>query len=226
MGLNAKPSTTSEWPTNCLVSLSSIEPWQAAPLTDAGLTSYHAVKRCLPLLTPDVGAVVFGVGGLGHMAIEFLRELSGAQIIAVDRDERALKLASELGAGLCLPSDETTVSEIRKATHGLGAMVVLDFVGIDATLRMAVEAIRKGGQIIVVGLGGGTLPFQAGTTIPFGCSVVSTLGGSTAELAEIVALTEAGRVKAKFERFKLAEVTEVYKKLEANEITGRAVVTP
>jgi len=119
-------------PTACLVPLRDLEPWQAAPLTDAGLTSYHAVKRCLPLLTPDVSVVVIGVGGLGHMAVAYLRELCGAQIIAVDLDEGALKLAREMGADICLQSDSQTASEIRKASQGLGAMAVLDFVGANA----------------------------------------------------------------------------------------------
>lgn len=212
-------------PSECLVPLRDLEPWQAAPLTDAGLTSYHAVKRCLPLLTPDVSVVVIGVGGLGHMAVEYLRELCGARIIAVDQDEGALKLAREIGAHLCLPSDDQTASEIKKASQNLGAMVVLDFVGADATLELAVQVIRKRGQIVGVGLGGGTLPVQVGAT-PWGVSVVTTLGGSTSELVEAVALAETGRIEPKMEKFPLDDVAEVYKKLEANEITGRAVLIP
>ncbi len=212
-------------PSACLVPLRDLAPWQAAPLTDAGLTSYHAVKRCLPLLTPDVSVVVIGVGGLGHLAVEYLRELCGARIIAVDRDEGALELARELGADLCLPSDDQTASEIKKATQGLGAMAVLDFVGADATLAMAVQVIRKRGQIVGIGLGGGTLPVQVGA-IPFGVTVVTTLGGSTPELAEAVALAEAGRIEPKIEKFQLDDVAEVYEKLRANEITGRAVLVP
>ena len=145
-------------PSASLVPLRDLEPWQAAPLTDAGLTSYHAVKRCLPMLTPDVSVVVIGVGGLRHMAVEFLRELCGARIIAVDRDEGALKLADELGADLCLPSDDQTASEIKKATSGLGAMAVLDFVGADATLAMAVEVIAQPGSLARIRV---TLPSYA-----------------------------------------------------------------
>jgi propanol-preferring alcohol dehydrogenase len=212
-------------PSKSLIPLKRLEPWQAAPLTDAGLTSYHAVKRCLPYLTPDVAVAVIGIGGLGHLALEFLRELSGARVIAVDREEAALKMAEELGAYLCLPSDEHTVAGIRDATDGLGAMVVLDFVGIDQTLSTAREAVRQNGQIVVVGLGGGTLPFQAGA-LPYGSSVSSIFGGSTAELAEVVALAEAGRIKPKIVRFALDDVIEVYEKLHKNEITGRAVLVP
>ncbi len=212
-------------PAKCLISLRDLEPWQAAPLTDAGLTSYHAVKRCLPILTPDTAAVVIGVGGLGQMAIEFLRELCGAQIIAVSRTEESLATARDLGAHLTVRSDEKAAGEIRAATLGLGAMVVLDVVGVDATLALAARVARQQGQIVVIGLGGGTLPFHA-AALPYGCSVVTTLGGSTGELAEIVALAESGRLRPNIQKFKLEEVVEVFKRLEENQISGRAVLVP
>jgi len=212
-------------PTNSAVPLTRLEPWQAAPLTDAGLTSYHAVKRCLPLLTPDMTAVVIGVGGLGHLAVELLKVLTGVKIIAVDRDEDALKLASDKGADITLTSDATTATEIRKATAGLGAMVIFDFVGIDATLEMAVAAVRPRGQIVVIGIGGGVLPFAYGR-VPLATSVVSTYGGSILELAEVVALAESGKIESHITRFKLDEVEQVYEKMKNNEIRGRAVLIP
>ena len=165
-------------PVSAMVPLNSLDPAETAPLTDAGLTSYHAVKQCLPTLTPNTAAVVIGVGGLGHLAVEFISVLSGAQIIAVDRDEQALKLAAEKGASLCLPSDETTAKQIKEATGGLGAMAVIDFVGIDATLTMAAQSLRRTGRIVMVGIGGGVLPFSY-KTLPPGCSLMTVLGGST-----------------------------------------------
>jgi len=212
-------------PASAMVPLNSLEPADAAPLTDAGLTSYHAVKQSLPMLTPDTAAVVIGVGGLGHLAVEFLSVLCGAQIIAVDRDEKALKLAADKGATLCLPSDETTAQQIKEATRGLGAMAVLDFVGIDATLAMAAKSLRYMGRVVLVGIGGGVLPVSY-TTLPKGSSLMTVLGGSTRELAEVVALAEAGKVKPHIQRFPLDQVDTVYKQLQANEIAGRAVLIP
>jgi len=212
-------------PSNTLVRLVGLEPWRAAPLTDAGLTSYHAAKGCLPLLTPDTAAVIIGVGGLGHFALEFLRELCGATLIAVDVDEKALALAAEQGAHITLPSDETAAGEIRKATRGLGATAVLDFVGVDATLALAAQAVRKLGRIVVVGIGGGTLPLQYGA-LPMGASVTTILGGSTGELAEVVALAEADRIHPRIEKFPMEEATKVYEQLHEGKITGRAVLTP
>ena len=212
-------------PANCLVPLNNIEPWQAAPLTDAGLTSYHAVKRCLPKLNPDTSVVVIGVGGLGHLAIEFLRELSGARIIAVDRDEKALGMAKDRGADVCLMSDDSILEAIRDATSGLGAIAVLDFVGIDSTMLLATQVVRRRGEIVVVGMGGGVLPFQNGL-IPYGCSLTYTLGGSTQELTEIVALAENGRITPHIEKCALDDIDKVYQRLHDNDISGRAVIIP
>jgi propanol-preferring alcohol dehydrogenase len=212
-------------PASTLVPLHNLEPAEAAPLTDAGLTSYHAVKRCLPILEPGTTVVVIGVGGLGHLGVAFLRELSGAQIIAVDRDPAALQMASGLGAHVCLPSDDTTVEQVKALTNGLGATVVLDFVGLDATLEIASQIVRKHGQIVLIGIGGGSLPFNF-FALPAGCSIVATLGGTTSELAEIVALAEAGRVTPHIHKFPLDEVVSVYEQLEANQIKGRAVLVP
>lgn len=90
-------------PAHCIVPIGDYDPTIAGPLSDAALTTYHAVNQVLPILKPDTAVVVIGVGGLGHFAVQFLRELSGARIIAVDRDENALKLAADQGADLCLP---------------------------------------------------------------------------------------------------------------------------
>jgi propanol-preferring alcohol dehydrogenase len=120
---------------------------------------------------------------------------------------------------------EKAVAEVKKATHGFGAMVVIDLVGTDATLAMAAQMVRKRGQIVVVGLGGGVLPFHYGS-LPYGCSLVSTLGGSTGELVEVVSLAETGRIEAAVERYRLEEIGEVYEKLEKGQIAGRAVLVP
>jgi propanol-preferring alcohol dehydrogenase len=81
-----------------LVPIGDLHPADAAPLTDAGLTPYHAVKRSLPLLGPGSTAVVIGAGGLGHLAIQIVAASTPAQVIAVDRRVEALQLAEAVGA--------------------------------------------------------------------------------------------------------------------------------
>ena len=81
-----------------LVPLGDLDPVEAAPLSDAGLTPYHAIKRNLRKLVPGTSVVVIGVGGLGHMAVQILRAISAAQVIAADIDEGKLALARQVGA--------------------------------------------------------------------------------------------------------------------------------
>lgn len=212
-------------PTRCVVPVPSFDPAEAAPLTDAGLTSYHAVKQVLPSLGPGTTVVVIGIGGLGHLAVEILRHLTGAKIIAVDRDEAALKLAAERGADLCLPSDDTTVTQVKDATGGLGATAVLEMVGIDATLAMAAQCLRHRGRVVMVGIGGGVFPLSY-TNLPVGCSMMTILGGSMADLTEVVALAEAGKLKPHTTKYRLDEAADVFQKLHDGKVSGRAVLVP
>lgn len=98
-----------------------LDPKNAAPLTDAGLTPYHAVRRSWPKLTPESIAVVIGVGGLGHMAVQIIKATTAARIIAVDSRDEALALAKSLGADYAIKSDAGTATQIKELTGGHGA---------------------------------------------------------------------------------------------------------
>jgi propanol-preferring alcohol dehydrogenase len=212
-------------PARSLVALQKLEPSEAAPLTDAGLTAYHAVKRSLDVLTPDAGVLVIGVGGLGHMAVAYLRELTGSQIIVADPNEAARQLATDLGADLVLPSDDTTAEAVMEATGGLGVRAVFDFVGIDATMKLAAAVARKRAKVTVVGLGGGTFPFSFGA-LPYATTIGFTLGGSLSDLAEVVALAESGRVRPHIQQFSFDQIEEAYHVLHEGKVSGRAVILP
>lgn len=211
---------------DALVPINRLEPWQAASLTDAGMTSYHAVKRVLPLLTPDATVVVIGIGGLGHFAVSILEATTSARVVAVDSSEQARDLALQLGAELALPSDDDARTKIREFSGGAGASAVLDFVGVDATLTLAARTIRQLGSIIAVGLGGGHLDFRVGATLPWGASISTGYGGSRADLTEVVALAEAGRINPHLEKYPFSEVEDALAKLQKGEIVGRAVMVP
>jgi propanol-preferring alcohol dehydrogenase len=212
-------------PARALVALRDVEPRDAAPLTDAGLTSYHAVKRSLDVLTPDAAALVIGVGGLGHMGVAYLRELTGGKVIAVDRSEAARRMATQVGADLVLDSDEATADAVRAATDGLGVGAVFDFVGIDATLSLAASVVRSRGKVTLVGLGGGTFPFRFGA-LPNAATLGITFGGSLGDLAEVVALAELGRVRPHVQHYDFEQVDEAYRALAEGRVDGRAVVVP
>src|SRR6476646_8765641 len=98
-----------------LVALGDLDPVSSAPLTDAALTPYRAVRRCLPRLVPGTTAVVIGAGGLGQYAVQLLRELSAARVVAVEPSAARRATALELGAHLALDPADEELEEIGRA---------------------------------------------------------------------------------------------------------------
>src|ERR1044072_8435527 len=143
-----------------LVPIGDLDPVLAAPLTDAGITTYAAIKSALPGIWPGSTAVVIGVGGLGLYAVQFLRLLTGARIVAVDSTEARLKLAREYGADDVVASGPDAAKQIRELSGGRGATFVLDCVGINPTLATGVAALAWRGRLHLVGAGGGSIPFD------------------------------------------------------------------
>ncbi|HSI80986.1 MAG TPA: NAD(P)-dependent alcohol dehydrogenase [Solirubrobacterales bacterium] len=207
-----------------LVPLGDLDPRDAAPLTDAALTPYHAIKRSLPLLVPGSTAVVIGIGGLGHLALQILRATSPARIVAVDAAEDKLELARSSGADEALQPDGAA-DAIRRLTGGRGAELVVDMVGADATLALGAEVTRFGSDLTLVGLAGGTLDYSA-FAVPWECKLTTTYWGSGVELIEVLELARAGAIVVHLERHGLDEVDSVYERLRAGEIAGRAVICP
>ena len=208
-----------------VVPLDDLDPVQAAPLTDAGLTPYHAIGRSLSLLGPGSVAVVIGAGGLGHMAIQILNALTPASVVAVDQEPDALQLAHDVGATHGVIAGPGAGQEIRDLTRGRGADVVLDVVGVDDTLALSAAVIRPLGHLTVVGIGGGSFGFSF-FTLPYEVSLASTYWGSLPELMEVIALAEAGRIRAHVQRFSLDEAPRAYEEMAAGRLHGRAVVVP
>lgn len=208
-----------------LVPLGDLDPIEAAPLTDAGLTPYHAVARSRHLLVPGSTAVVIGAGGLGHMAIQILKAISPATVIAVDQRQEALDLAVSVGADHGVTSDADAATTIRDLTGGQGADLVLDVVGVDPTLALAAAVSRTLGHLTIVGIGGGSLSLGF-FSIPYEVSVATTYWGSSVELSEVLALARAGHVKAHVERIALDDAMSAYTRMESGDLRGRAVIVP
>ncbi|MBK1782785.1 NAD(P)-dependent alcohol dehydrogenase [Prauserella cavernicola] len=202
-----------------------LDPVVAAPLTDAGLTPYHAVRRSWPKLVPGSTAVVIGIGGLGHLALQIIKATTAARVIAVDAREDALAHARELGADLALPSGPETASRIKDATRGVGADVVIDCVGNDATLALGAASGRQLGDLTIVGIGGGSLGVSF-FAVPYELSVQTTYWGSRPELIEVLDLAARGLLHTTVTRFAFDDAPEAYRMLARGELTGRAVVTP
>lgn len=208
-----------------LVPIGDLDPVDAAPLTDAGLTTYHAVKRSLPVLVPGSHAVVIGTGGLGHMAVQFLRHLSPANVTAVDRSKDALALAADEGAHHVVVAGDPAAEEVREITRGRGAELVIDVVGSDDSLALAAASVGVMGHLAIVGIAGGTLPVSF-FGLAYEAAVATTYWGTLPELYEVVALAQTGAVRSKVERFSLDDAGRVYEDMAAGKLTGRAVIVP
>ncbi|MER7970109.1 MULTISPECIES: NAD(P)-dependent alcohol dehydrogenase [unclassified Streptomyces] len=208
-----------------LVPLGGLDPVAAVPLTDAGLTPYHAIKRSLPKLVPGSTAVVIGTGGLGHVAIQLLRALTPARVVALDVSEEKLELARKVGAHEVFPSDARAADAVRELTGGIGAEAVFDFVGVAPTVATAGKVAAVEGDVTIVGIGGAPLPVGFGH-LPFEVSVTAPYWGSRGELDEVLALARSGAVSVHTETYSLDDAPLAYERLHAGKINGRAVILP
>jgi propanol-preferring alcohol dehydrogenase len=202
-----------------------LTPAQAAPLTDAGLTPYHAIRRSWPKLGPTATAVVIGVGGLGHIAVQILAATTAARVVAVDTRKEALDLAVELGADEAVEADESTAARIRELTDGRGADVVLDCVGSDTTIATAVASARPLGDVTLIGIAGGSTPFGF-FSVPYEVSLQSVYWGTRPELVEVLELAARGGLRTVTTTYPLDQAGAAYQALAAGEVMGRAVVIP
>ena len=208
-----------------LVPIHDLDPVLAAPLTDAGITTYSAIKAALPGIWPGSTAVVIGVGGLGIYAVQYLRLLTGARIIAVDSTEDRLTLARDYGADDVVSSGPDAAHRIRDLSGGLGAAFVLDCVGVHATLATAVAALSWRGRLTMVGAGGGSIPFDF-FKVPPGAQLTTSLNGGSIALMEVVEMAALGRLKVLVDRYSLSEAQQAYDDFEHGRLVGRAVLMP
>lgn len=205
-----------------LVPLRRLDPVEAAPLADAGVTPYRAVLRARPWLTPGARVLLIGFGGLGQFAIQFLRGLPGLTLAVRELDPDKLALAEELGADLgVLGGDESLV----KLGLGGHADVVFDFVGTDETLDYAARNVEPGGLVSLVGEAGGRLEFGMERP-PIESYLTAAAWGSLADLREVVRLASRGRLRWSVERMPLRRARSAHDRQLAGKVKGRIVLVP
>jgi len=210
-----------------LVKLAKLEPRAAAPLADAALTPYRAIRLARPYLQPDHAALVIGVGGLGQYGIKLLKLLAGVPVIAVDIDEAKRAIARECGADHVLDGrDPEVLAQVQSLSNG-GVTAAFDFVGADATLELALAATRARGKVSQIGLAGGTAKLRVLQTVAFEVVFEATLWGTVKELREVVALAESGRLTPIDVVYRpLDAINEAKAELEQGRVSGRIVITP
>jgi propanol-preferring alcohol dehydrogenase len=207
----------------------SLKPEELAPLTDAGLTPYRAIKKVRHILGPNKNIAIIGIGGLGFYATQYAGILgSGATVLAIDRSEDKLALAKKVGADFTfnISNLEGIRDNIDDVTNGQGIDVVLDSVGLESTINMAANILNKNGAIVVVGLFGNEIRTPLFQTVIKEFQIFGSLWGNYNELCEVIELAKKGKIKHYIHKFSLSKVNDAIDLLHTGNISGRAVITP
>jgi len=209
----------------CVKLEAQTRPQDVAALADAGITAYHAVRKAIPLLYPGTTCVVMGAGGLGHIGVQCLAALTATRIIVVDRNPDALKLAEQLGAQHTVVADGRQVDAVKDLTGGDGAEVVLDFVAEQGAEMDGWNMTAPAGSYFVIGYGG-TLEIPALDIISTERNIIGNIVGTYNELAELMALAQAGKVTLHTRTYPLDAAVEALSDLDAGRVRGRAILVP
>lgn len=198
----------------------------AATYMCSGLTAYSAMKK-LGSISPEERVLVVGLGGVGMMGLQFARALFASAPLGADVDDSKLQAARGAGAHeVYNPKDAATLKKLLADTNG-GVPAAVDFVGSEASLKFATGAVRKGGQVVVVGMFGGgfsmPIPMFPMRAISIGGSYVGTLD----ETIEMMELVKAGRIDPiPVEERPLATASKSLDDLRQGHVLGRVVLKP
>ena len=192
---------------------------EAAPLFCAGVTVYRALKNAE--VGPGQRVAVFGVGGLGHLAVQMAKAF-GAEVLALDVSDDKLALARELGAAQTF---DVTAADVHKQVRKLGgAHVAVVTSAAKAAYDLALRCLRPGGTLAVVGLPPEPLTFQALALVGGEYRIVSASVGTRDDLRATLDLAVAGRLRCRVDEAPLAEVNGVFERMRKGAISGRMVL--
>lgn len=196
----------------------TMKPEYAAPLFCAGITAYKAVKAVEPKLHKKIG--IFGIGGVGHMAIQFAK-VEGCQVIAFSRNQKHLEVAKKLGAtdAIKFSEEESFLTEL-KSRHGLLDAAIV-FAPADKVTDAAIKSIKRGGLVVIATVGKipNFLAFEEKT-------IRGTVIGSTKDMEQVIKTCHEKNLDVIYEAYPLDRANEVLKKLKDSQIEARAVLIP
>jgi NAD+-dependent secondary alcohol dehydrogenase Adh1 len=203
----------------------TLEPADVAALADAGLTAYHAVAKAARKLRPGDRCVMIGAGGLGHIGIQVMAALSPAEIVVVDRNPDAVKLAVSIGAHHGVVADGDHVEAVLGLTGGNGAEQVIDFVGEGGSTAEGIRMTRRAGDYHVVGYGE-NIDVPTIDIISTEITIVGNLVGSYNDLVELMALAAQEKVTLHTAKYALEDFQSALDDLDAGRVRGRAILVP
>lgn len=194
-----------------------------APILCAGVTTYKGLKETEA--RPGEWVVISGIGGLGHVAIQYAKAM-GLHVAAVDIDEAKLLLARRLGADLVVDGrGPDAVNNVIRETGG-GAHGVLVTAVSNPAFAQAVAMVRRGGTMALVGLPPGDFPLPIFPVVLKRITVRGSIVGTRQDLAEAIAFAVEGKVRTNITVEPLTAVNDVFERMAAGQIEGRVVLTP
>ena len=209
-----------------LAKLDGVDPDAATSLACSGLTAYTAIKKANQN-SPEF-LVIVGAGGLGLMGVQIAKAITKAKIICVDLDDQKLDIAKEMGAHYTINSkDPETSQKIMSICNDKGADSVVDFVNAPPTVKLGFAILRKRGNLVLVGLFGGSLELSL-VTIPLkSLTIQGAYTGNYDDMVELLALARKGILNPVIsKRYALDDANTALEDLKARKILGRAVINP
>jgi propanol-preferring alcohol dehydrogenase len=199
-----------------------VDPFDAAPLSCAGVTTYKAVKVA-GTRSSDLVAV-FGVGGLGHLAIQYAA-IAGGRVIAVDLIDEKLELARELGAEFTINATKEDPVEAIQLLGGADQAIALAVS--PRAFEQAYGSLRRGGKLVFVALpADNEVKLPIFETVLNGITIVGSIVGTRTDLREVFELHAAGKTRVIRETRPLDQVNEAIADVEAGRVAARIVFEP
>jgi alcohol dehydrogenase, propanol-preferring len=197
-----------------------LDPVEVAPILCAGVTTYKALK--VSEAKPGDWVAIYGIGGLGHIALQYAKAM-GFNVIAVDIQDEKLVLAKELGADLTINGRSVDpVEAIKEAVGGVQAAVSVAVT--KKAFEQAYQSVKRGGTLVVVGLPHDELPIPIFDTVLNGVTVKGSIVGTRKDMQEALDFAARGKVRSQIEAVSLDSINEVFENMEAGKINGRVVL--
>ena len=198
----------------------------SATLSCSALTAYGAIKNAD--LKPNDNVVIVGAGGLGLMAIQLAKAVTGSKIIAMDLNDEKLEAAKKNGADNIINSrKEDPVNAVMELTDKMGADAVVDFVNASKTVESNIQFLRRRAKLVLVGLFGGELKLSLVSMPTRAYRLIGSYTGTLSEMVELVSLARRGVIKPLVSnQFRLNQATEALTMLKEGKILGRGVINP
>ena len=193
---------------------------EAAPLFCAGVTVYRALKQAR--ISAGQRLAIFGIGGLGHLAVQIAREL-GAEVTAIDVADEKLQLAEALGATNCLNSSSTNVAKALRAKGGVHVALVTS--ASKAAYDTAFACVRATGILLAVGLPAENICFPPILMAAKEVRIQASAVGTRADLREVLALASKGKIRCHVVTHPLSDVNQVMDRLRRGQVSGRNVLS-